>query len=66
MRALVVVALPEAIKAALLRRQVPLRRARGRGFERLVHALVAPVLLGVRGLDQLGPNAEPHPPDRER
>src|SRR5437667_12894808 len=53
-RSLVVVALPEAIKAVLLGRQVRLGWARGRGLERFVHAFVPPVLLGVRGLDQLG------------
>ncbi len=35
------------------------------GLQRLVHALMPAILHGVRRLDQLGPNAEPHPPDRE-
>src|SRR2546430_16312271 len=64
--ALSIVALAEAIEAALLRREMRLRRARRRGFEGLVHPLVPAILLGMRGLDQLGPNAESHPPHRER
>src|SRR3989441_12104583 len=57
-----IVALAEAIEAALLRRQVRLRRAGRRGLQRFVHPLVPPILLRVCRLDQLGPNAEPDPP----
>ena len=51
-----VVAMSKPIEPPLLGGQAPPRRARSLGFERLVHALVPAILLGVGGLDQLGPN----------
>src|SRR5207249_10090845 len=49
-RPLGVVALSETIEAALLRREMRLRRARRRSFEGFVHPLVPAILLGMRGL----------------
>src|SRR5437764_12427409 len=47
-----VVALAEAIEAALLRREMRVRRARRRGIEGFVHPLVTTILLLVCGIDQ--------------
>lgn len=41
------------------------RGARGLGFQVAVHALVSAVLLQAGGLDVLGPNPQPEPPDAE-
>src|SRR3989441_12426407 len=65
-RPLVVVAVAEPIKAALLGGQRAPRWPRGLGLECLMHPLVPAILLGVSGLDQLRPNPEPDPPHRER
>jgi hypothetical protein len=56
----------EGVEAPLLGAAVRLRRARGFGLERLVHALVPAVLLRVPGLDELGPDAESDPPHAQR
>jgi hypothetical protein len=50
-----VVALVEPVEPALLRGEVALGRAGRVGLQRFVRALVAPVLLWMRRLDQLGP-----------
>src|SRR2546422_243927 len=65
-RPLGVVALPKPIEAPLLGGERASRGPRGLGLERLVHPLVPAILLGVGRLDELGLNAEPDPPDRER
>jgi hypothetical protein len=56
----------EPIELALLRCQVPCRRARRLGFECAVHALMATVLLRLTGLDELGQDAQADPPGRKR
>src|SRR3989442_10393094 len=61
-----VVAPAKPIKASLLRRKRAAWRPRGLGLEGFVHPLVATVLLGVRGLNELGPNPQADPPHRER
>lgn len=55
----------EGVEATLLRRQVGGRRSRRLGLERAVHTLVAPVLLRFSGLDELGQDAQAHPPRRQ-
>src|SRR5437667_2408995 len=60
-----VVAVSKPIEAPLLRSEGASRRARGLGLERPVHPLVSPVLLGMRGLDELRMNAEADPPHGE-
>jgi hypothetical protein len=58
--------LPEPIEADLLRLQIGARRSRGLGLEGPVHPLVAAVLLRGGRFDQLGADAEPNPPHRQR
>jgi len=53
------------VEATLLSPEVSLGRPCGTGFESSVHTLVAAVLLGLAGLDELGEDAEADPPDRE-
>src|SRR5256884_9493679 len=60
-----VVAIAKPIEAPLLRGEGAPRWARGLGLERLVHPLVPPVLLRMRGLDELRMNAEADPPHGE-
>lgn len=59
---LLVVLDAEAIEVTLLTKQVGSRRAGRFLLERTMHPLVASVLLGVAGLDQLGPDAQTDPP----
>jgi hypothetical protein len=61
-RSLFVVLAAECVEAGLLRTEVAARRPRCLGLQRLVHALVPAVLLGMRRLDQLGIDAETDPP----
>jgi hypothetical protein len=56
---------PEAIESELLRFGVGARWTDGSALERLMHALVCPVLLGPAGVNALMLNAEAHPPDVE-
>ncbi len=65
MRAFVVKLGPEPIEPALLRAQAPGRGARGFGFERAMHAFMPAILLGLARLDELGQNAQAHPPGGE-
>ncbi len=65
MRALLVELRPERVEAPLLRAAIALRGPRRFGLERLVHPLMPAVLLRVRGLDELGPDAEADPPHAE-
>ena len=58
-------ALDEVVEASLLLKEILSCGLRGLRFQRQVHALVAPVLLRVAGLDALEPEAEAQPPDRE-
>lgn len=64
-RPVVVVLGLEGMEAALLRRRVALWRPGRLGLERAVHALMASVLLGMGGLDDLGVDARADPPDRQ-
>ena len=66
MRPLGIEAIAKPIKASLLGRQGPTRGTCGLGLERAMHALVPTILFRMRRLDELGLNAEPDPPDRER
>ena len=65
MRPHLIVLPAKAIEGALLRRQGGAWGADGPGLERLVHAFVRAVLLGVRRQDALVLNTEPDPPDVE-
>jgi len=65
-RPLFVVLAPELVEADLLGVQVAARRPRGLGLQGAVHALVPTVLLGMRGLDELGTDPEADPPHRKR
>ena len=56
---------PELVEPALLGRAVAGRWDGGLGFEGAVHALVAAILLGAGGLDEIGQDAELDPPDGE-
>ena len=56
---------PELVEPALLGRAVAGRWDRGLGFEGAVHALVAAILLGAGGLDEIGQDAELDPPDAQ-
>ncbi len=62
-RALFVELIAKVIEAPLLAAERGCRRPRGLLLERLVHALVSTVLLGMAGLNQLGVDAESDPPD---
>jgi len=55
----------ELVEPRLLCTEVPTWRSRRLGLESLVHAFVPAVLVGMRGLDQLGVDAEPNPPHRK-
>ena len=57
-----IVFLAKEIEALLLPAAGRCRWSRGRSLERPVHALVSAVLLGGRGLDQLGIDPEADPP----
>lgn len=64
-RAVVVVFVAEAGKAALLRRGMRRGRPGGMGAEDRMKLLVRAVLLGMTGSDAFGHNTESHPPDRQ-
>ena len=57
--------LAEGVEETLLGSGIGGRRPGRLGLEGLVHPLVAAVLLGVGGLDQLGTDAQADPPDGE-
>src|SRR5262249_29093270 len=63
MGAFVVVLPAKGIEAPLLAGEVAAGRACGFGLESSVHPFMTTVLLGVRGLDELGVDAEANPPD---
>src|SRR6266849_1973006 len=65
MRPFVIELVTEVIEALLLMGQGGGRRIRGFGLERLVHPLMAAVLLGLARLDALRPDAQLDPPDPE-
>lgn len=56
---------PEHIEAPLLGAERERRGPGGLGFQVLVHALVPAVLVPAGGLDELGANPQPEPPDTE-
>jgi hypothetical protein len=51
----------EAVELALLLEKILRRRVGSFFLQRQVHALVAPVLLGVRGFDALDADSQPQP-----
>ncbi len=65
-RTLVIELITEGIELALLCGQAARGRPGGFGFEGTVHALMASVLLGLAGLDELREDAKTNPPCRER
>lgn len=54
--------LPETLELTLLCPAGVSRRSRGLGFQRAMHTLMTPVLLRLSWLDELGHDAEAHPP----
>lgn len=59
------VSMAEHVEAMLLGTTRSCRRPGGITFQVLVHALVPAILVGAGGLDELGSNTEPQPPDAE-
>src|SRR5688572_17113404 len=66
MGAFLVVLRPEAIETHLLGSQAASRRANRFALQGPIHSLMAAVLLGMRGLDEFGDDAEPDPPYGQR
>ena len=64
-RSLLIVLEPERVEPSLLSGEVAGRWSCGLRLEGSVHSFVSSVLLGVRGLDELGVDAELDPPDGE-
>ena len=65
MRAQLVELAAPLVEAVLLSAPRRAGGPRAVGLERAVHAFMPAVLLGGGGLDQVGQDAEAHPPDRE-
>jgi hypothetical protein len=65
MRSELIVLVTKTIEPSLLLREIGSWRTGGLRFQDTVHPLVLTVLLGLSGLNQLGSDAEPDPPDRE-
>src|SRR5437762_14175426 len=64
-RALVIELLAKDVELALLRRKTPGRRPGRLCLQRAMHSFMAPVLRRPARLDQLGENAQAHPPRRQ-